>query len=103
MELKGKVIKIGKLEEFSEKFSKVQVLVEQEGVKYDATVPLEFINKSIFDFANQLKEGSTYTFSINISGREWKDKHFVSLRCWKVNLEENTITEESQESEDFPF
>ena len=67
MELKGKVIKIGKLEEFSEKFSKVQVLVEQEGVKYDATVPLEFINKSIFDFANQLKEGSTYTFNINIS------------------------------------
>ena len=103
MELKGKVIKIGKLEEFSEKFSKVQVLVEQEGVKYDATVPLEFINKSIFEFANQLQEGSTYTFSINISGREWTDKHFVSLRCWKVNLEETTTTEESQDNGDLPF
>ena len=103
MELKGKVIKIGKLEEFSEKFSKVQVLVEQEGVKYDATIPLEFINKSIFEFANELKQGNTYIFSINISGREWKDKHFVSLRCWKVNLEETTTTKESQNNNDLPF
>ena len=87
MQLRGKVVKIHDIEKFSDKFEKQVVLVEQEGVKYDATVPLELINDKISDVGGRLAVGETFTFSINISGREWKDKHFVSLRAWKCEVE----------------
>lgn len=95
MQLIGKVVKVGKLETFSDKFSKVVVLVEQQDVKYDAVVPLEVINKNIEAFAMTLKEGDSYTFNINIAGREWNDKHFVSLRAWKCEPLDATPTGEA--------
>ena len=97
MQLTGKVVKIGSLESFSEKFSKVVVLVEQQDVKYDAVVPLEIINKNIEAFGMSLKEGESYTFNINIAGREWKDRHFVSLRAWKCEPLSATPTGETVE------
>tara|TARA_R100000773_G_C4213256_1_gene112298 strand:- start:376 stop:732 length:357 start_codon:yes stop_codon:yes gene_type:complete len=88
MLIKGKVIQVKEIQVITEKFAKVEVLVEQQDVKYDAVIPIEFVNKAIENNVSMLKEGSTYVFNINIQGREWKDRHFVSLRCWKVNFPE---------------
>ena len=84
MLIKGKVVEVKDIQVISDKFAKVEVLVEQEDVKYDAIIPLEFVNKAIENNVSMLQVGSTYSFSINIQGREWKDRHFVSLRCWRV-------------------
>ena len=103
MRIIGKVIKVGDVQEFSEKFRKVEVLIEQQDVKYDATIPLELINDTIEKLRDVI-EGKIYEFSINISGREWKDRHFVSLRAWKA--EECEGGEENPEplsKEDLPF
>ena len=70
MRIIGKVIKVGDVQEFSEKFRKVEVLIEQQDVKYDATIPLELINDTIEKLRDVI-EGKIYEFSINISGREW--------------------------------
>lgn len=84
MLIKGKVIQVKEIQVISDKFAKVEVLVEQQDVKYNAVIPIEFVNKAIENNVSMLEEGSTYSFNINIQGREWKDRHFVSLRCWEV-------------------
>tara|TARA_R110000824_G_scaffold3139_3_gene14511 strand:+ start:2559 stop:2870 length:312 start_codon:yes stop_codon:yes gene_type:complete len=103
MRIIGKVIKVGEVQEFSEKFRKVEVLIEQQGVKYDATIPLEFINDAI-DKLKDVSEGKMYDFSINVSGREWKERYFISLRVWKVeDCEEGGVESAQVEAGDFPF
>jgi len=38
--------------------------------------------------------GSSYDIDINISGREWEDRYFVSLKAWRVSGEHETPLEE---------
>ena len=103
MRIIGKVIKVGEVQEFSEKFRKVEILIEQQDVKYDATIPLELINDTI-EKLRDVSEGKIYEFSINISGREWKGRHFVSLRAWKAEeCEGGEENPEPLDKEDFPF
>ncbi len=92
MLIKGKVVKVKDIQVISEKFAKVEVLVDQEDVKYDSIIPLEFVNKSIEGNVSKLEEGSSYSFSINIAGKEWKDRHFVSLRCWRVEEQQVEVS-----------
>lgn len=88
MQLSGKIVKVGELETFSDKFQKVTVLLEQKDVKYDAVIPIDLINKQVSEIAVTLKEGDNVTFDVNIAGREWKEKYFVSIKAWKCTVEE---------------
>jgi hypothetical protein len=57
--------------------------------------------------------GSSYEIDINISGRAWENRHFVSLKAWKVNsldggeqevpLEYEEVTKSSIKDSDMPF
>jgi len=91
MQLTGKIIKVGKLETFSDKFQMVTVLLEQKDVKYNAIIPIDLINKQVSEIAVTLKEGDNVTFSVNIVGREWKGKYFVSIKAWKCETEEYAV------------
>tara|TARA_R110002020_G_scaffold115102_1_gene264712 strand:- start:2276 stop:2587 length:312 start_codon:yes stop_codon:yes gene_type:complete len=103
MQLRGKVLQIKEVETFSEKFSKQVIIVEQEGVKYDAAVPLELINDNIKSVGLKIAVGEVHTFNINISGREWKDKYFVSLRAWSLQEESVQATPTMQDKAGLPF
>ena len=106
MQLKGVIKEIKDVEIISEKFRKQVVLVEQE-TKFDAVVPIEFVNQKIDNVVPDLKVGQQKTFLINIQGREWNGKYFVSLRCYGVHsLEMEKALAEGNEQEqngDLPF
>ncbi len=41
-----------------------------------------------------LKIGKVYEIDINLAGREWKDRHFISLKAWRVKeVEAEAATE----------
>ena len=106
MQLKGVIKEIKDVEIISEKFRKQVVLVEQD-TKFDAVVPIEFVNQKIDNVVSDLKVGQQKTFLINIQGREWNGKYFVSLRCYGVHsLEMEKALAEGNEQEqngDLPF
>jgi len=106
MQLKGQIVEIKDVEIISEKFRKQVVLVEQD-TKFDAVVPIEFVNQKIDNVVPELKVGQNKTFLINIQGREWNGKYFVSLRCYGVHsLEMEKALAEGNEQEqngDLPF
>ena len=85
MQLRGKVLAIKEVQVISDKFKKQEVILKQEGVEYDSDVPIEFIQDKGIELVRGLKVGSSYDIDINISGRAWNDRHFVSLKAWKVN------------------
>lgn len=103
MQLKGKVVSIKDVEVISDKFQKQIVLVEQD-TKFDAIIPIEFINKKI-DLVKNLEVNETKTFNISINGREWKDRYFVSIRCYGISNEETVVAEgnEQGQKEGLPF
>lgn len=84
MQLKGTVLQIKEVQVISEKFKKQEIILKQDGVEYDADVPVEFIQDKGIELVKGLDVGHTYEIDINISGRAWKDRHFVSLKGWKV-------------------
>lgn len=106
MQLKGQIVEIKDVEIISEKFRKQVVLVEQE-TKFDAVVPIEFVNQKIDNVVPELKVGQNKTFLINIQGREWNGKYFVSLRCFGVHSVqmEKALAEgnEQEQNGDLPF
>lgn len=106
MQLKGQIVEIKDVEVISEKFRKQVVLVEQE-TKFDAVVPIEFVNQKIDNVVPELKVGQNKTFLINIQGREWNGKYFVSLRCYGVHSVqmEKALAEgnEQEQNGDLPF
>ena len=106
MQLKGQIKEIKDVEVISEKFRKQVVLVEQE-TKFDAIVPIEFVNQKIDNVVPELKVGQNKTFLINIQGREWNGKYFVSLRCYGVHSlqMEKALAEGNEQGQngDLPF
>ena len=94
MRLRGKVLAIKEVQVISEKFKKQEVILKQEGVEYGADIPIEFIQDKGIELVSGLKVGSSYDIDINISGREWEDRYFVSLKAWRVSGEHETPLEE---------
>jgi len=105
MQLKGTVLKIKDVQVISDKFKKQEVILKQADTEYDADVPIEFTQDKGIELVKGLKVGQNYNISINISGREWKDRHFVSLKAWKVEKLEGFEPVESTSSADdsMPF
>ena len=105
MQLKGTILKIKDVQVISDKFKKQEVILKQADTEYDADVPIEFTQDKGIELVKGLKVGQNYNISINISGREWKDRHFVSLKAWKVEKLEGFEPVESTTSADdsLPF
>jgi len=105
MQLKGTILKIKDVQVISDKFKKQEVILKQADTEYDADVPIEFTQDKGIELVKGLKIGQNYNISINISGREWKDRHFVSLKAWKVEKLEGFEPVESTSSADdsLPF
>ena len=105
MQLKGTILKIKDVQVISDKFKKQEVILKQADTEYDADVPIEFTQDKGIELVKGLKVGQKYNISINISGREWKDRHFVSLKAWKVEKLEGFEPVESTSSADdsLPF
>ena len=84
MQVKGIITAIKEVQVITDKFKKQEIILKQEGVEYDAEIPIEFIQDKGIELVKGLKVGSSYEIDINIGGRAWKDRNFISLKAWKV-------------------
>ena len=82
MELKGIIVKIGDIENISDKFSKREIVIETPG-DYPQKISCQVSNKTIGIFANY-SEGQEVTCSINIKGREHNGWYYNTIEIWKV-------------------
>jgi hypothetical protein len=79
--ISGKITHVGAKEQKSEKLSVQKVWIETLD-KYPQTLEIQLNNK---DFNGLV--GDTGVFSINLKGRQWQDKVFNTLECWKWNID----------------
>ena len=99
MQLTGIITAIKEVQVISEKFKKQEVILKQAGVEYDAEVPVEFVQDKGIELVQSLKVGGSYEIDINIAGRAWEKKHFVSLKGWKVKELDAGIAQATPEAE----
>jgi len=117
-QFKGSLIKIGEIQEISDKFSKRDFVV-----KTNEEYPQEVIFQIVNDKAKYLDTynvGDEVELKFNIRGRAWKKdensetKYFNTLDCWyikKVGSESAQETEQvaqsipnnEEEEDDLPF
>ena len=97
MQLTGIITAIKEVQVISEKFKKQEVILKQAGVEYDAEVPVEFVQDKGIELVQSLKVGSSYEIDINIAGRAWENRHFVSLKGWKVKELESEVAQATPE------
>ena len=91
MELKGTILKVGKTEKMSDKFSKREfVLTTNDNPTYPQHISVQCTNDKCVMLDN-LSIGSEVTAHINLRGREWKSptgetKYFNTIECWKLDV-----------------
>lgn len=88
-ELSGTVIRVGNVEQKSEKLTICEVVVETardvKGTKYTEQIPCQFKNAAV-DKAAALKVGNEVKVKFDIGGREWNGRYFCSVNAWAVDV-----------------
>ena len=89
--LHGTIHKIFDEQQISDTFVKREFVIRTDAEKYPQLVKFELYQDKI-NLLLDKKEGQQVKVSFNVRGREWKDKYFVSLSAWKINLEQDVIS-----------
>jgi len=107
MEITGKIKKIGQIQEFAKGFTKRDLVVTTKD-EYPQNILVEFV-KDKCRLLDTYKIGDYVKVSINLRGREWKNKdnevkYFNSIQGWKIekNKEEVTLQDQNQDRESYP-
>ena len=87
MEITGKLIKIGEIQNISDKFQKREFVIETDE-QYPQKIQLELQGKNC-DVIDGYKIGQEVECSLNLRGRLWTnadgiDKYFNTIVCWKI-------------------
>ena len=99
--LLGTIHKIFDEQKISDTFVKREFVIRTDTEKYPQLVKFELYQDKI-NMLMDKKEGQQVTVHFNIRGREWEDKFFVSLSCWKINMEQDAISPLSDEVKAIP-
>ena len=98
IEIKGKVDKILKVQEFTSGFKKQVIVIEVDG-KFPQKVAVEF-GKEKIDLLSSVAVGNEVSASVNIRGSEYNGRYFVSLAGWKIDI---LSAGTSTEADDIPY
>jgi len=96
LKAEGLIIKIGELNQVSEKFTKLEFVIETEE-KYPQFVTFQ-LTQSRCDDMQHYKVGDRAIVHFNLRGREWRKpetneiKYFNTLECWRLEKKEATAT-----------
>lgn len=89
----GKIISIGNVVEVSEKFKKLEFVVETDE-QYPQKLQLQFTQDKV-DLMKYYKIGSVVDVNVNIKGREWTNqqtgelRYFMSLDAWSISFKDS--------------
>lgn len=84
MEIQGKVITIKEIEVLKNDFRKQMIIIETED-KFPKKIAIDFVKDKIELVAN-IKVGNRINAFINIESKEFNDKFFTNITCWKAEL-----------------
>lgn len=93
MEITGTVHKINEVQVFKNDFKKQEIVVKtmrNSSDNYPQYIPIEFVKDNI-DHLHGIVAGDNVTVSINVKGREYNDKYYVSLEGWKLKKDKQEI------------
>ena len=82
--LSGMVYKIMDEQEISSTFTKKEIVVKTAG-EYPQFILVQFSQDKI-RLLDGLAEYDFVDIDYNLRGREWKDRFFVSIEGWKINV-----------------
>lgn len=87
MDIVGKLIKVGEIQNISDKFQKREFVVETDE-KYPQKIQLELQGANC-DIVDSYKIGQKIECSISLRGRLWTnpegvDKYFNTIVCWLI-------------------
>jgi hypothetical protein len=83
VEIKGTVHLVEETKEYGQKgFTKRMMVIETDS-KFNNLIAVEAV-KDKCEMFDGLTEGDEVTAHVNIDGRAWNDRFFVSLNCWRV-------------------
>lgn len=87
--VQGAIKAISEPQQITEKFSKVEMVIETTDDLYPQTLLIEWPNDSASKVA-AFGEGDIVEIDINIRGREWTSpkgdvRHFISLTGWRIS------------------
>ena len=85
MDYQGEVKLITDLEYITDKFSKRTLVLTDNNGKYPSHIPIEFGNDSA-ELLLDIRVGDVVKASFFMNGREWKDRHFLSLKGISVDV-----------------
>lgn len=96
MTIKGKVHKVGKVTQVSDKFKKQELVLLDDSSQYPQHIVMEAQQDNI-KVLEGLKIGETVECHLNLRGREWinpqgEAKYFNTLVVWKIDK----LTESAQ-------
>ena len=87
MEIQGTLIKILPIESGQKngggEWSSQTIIVEQEG-QFPKPVAVNFFGDKI-NLLNGIQINDKLSVSINIESREYNDKFFTKINCWKIS------------------
>lgn len=93
MEIKGKIIVIGDTYEVGENNFKKRDLVVETDEKYPQKIKVEFTQEKT-ELLDKFQLGNVVEVGINLRGNEWKGKYYVNINGWKINIDEETFSED---------
>ena len=105
MEIIGTIKKIGQIQEFAKGFTKRDLVVETKD-DYPQNILVEFV-KDRCSLLDTFNTGDDVKVSINLRGREWKNKdnevkYFNSIQGWKIQYNnEVTLQDQNQDRESY--
>ena len=91
MNVEGKIHKIGKTQQISQKFQKREIVIKTEG-DYPQFIGCQLTQDNC-SMADKFVVGQEVNASINLRGREWTSpqgevKYFNTLEIWKMTTSE---------------
>jgi len=82
MELEGKVIVVGSVNQLRNDFTKRDIVIETDE-KYPQKVKVEFI-KDKCSLVDGVNVGDDVKVSINIRGNEYQGKYYTNIQGWRL-------------------
>lgn len=106
--IKGTIKKIGEVQTISDKFKKVEFVIETSD-QYPKLVSFQVTNDKIDNFLKFNKVGNLVEVKFNVESKEFNGKYFTNLTAWRVQNESAQQSDVKQattnevEEDDLPF
>jgi hypothetical protein len=89
----GKILEIGEVKKVSEKFQKLEFVIETQE-QYPQVYAIQLVQDKV-DVIKFYNVGSIVDVNVNIKGRAWQNpntletKYFVTLEAWSISLKDS--------------